>query len=121
MEWPEITKDTPIEEVMRIHRRIWDYVIEHGEKPVTPYASDCAFCQYYEAHFDEYITNCNDVCLGDWGEGLWCMTSIYGMWLCTGDEIEYKELAKQIRDIKLKEEYQNGRSEDSIRSGELSE
>lgn len=36
MNWPEITEETPIEEVKRIHQMIWDYVIENGEKPDTP-------------------------------------------------------------------------------------
>lgn len=46
MDWPEITKDTPLEEVRRIHRAIWQYVVENGEKPDTPYECDCVLCEY---------------------------------------------------------------------------
>lgn len=46
IKWSEITKDTPIEEVKMIHQKIWDYVIEHGDKPKTPYLCCCAACEY---------------------------------------------------------------------------
>lgn len=48
-EWlnaPIITKETPLEMVEEIHHRIWDYVIENGHKPHTPYINDCAACAY---------------------------------------------------------------------------
>lgn len=97
MEWPEITKDTPIEEVKRIHQQIWDYVIEQGYKPNVPYVAKCAACAYNEAHF-ENCRDCpivwpNDVCYGKAG--------LFDMW-----EKEYgqekTELARQIRDLPWK-------------------
>lgn len=65
MDWPKITKDTPVEEVFEIHRRIWDDVLTRFEKtgelekPDTPYVSDCVLCQY--AHMDCFY------CPADWG------------------------------------------------------
>lgn len=44
--WHEITVDTPIEEIKRIHKDIWNYVIEHGKKPETPYCANCIVCEY---------------------------------------------------------------------------
>lgn len=46
MEWPKITIDTPREELIRIHEQIWNYTIEHGDKPYTPYFGDCAACEF---------------------------------------------------------------------------
>lgn len=45
--WPEISKDTPIEELKRIHKMIWDCAIENeGRKPDAPYISRCVACSY---------------------------------------------------------------------------
>lgn len=66
MVWPNITKNTPIEEVLVTHRRIWDegiknierfrndivegthpaYVIIEELKPKMPYVFNCALCSY---------------------------------------------------------------------------
>lgn len=46
MDWPKITDDTPLEEIKRIHQQIWQYVVENGEKPKTPYIQNCVLCEY---------------------------------------------------------------------------
>lgn len=52
--WPEITKNTPIEKVKKIHQQIWNYVIEHGKKPKTPYYFDCVACEYASLKINIY-------------------------------------------------------------------
>lgn len=115
--WPKITKDTPIEEVKKIHQQIWDYVIEHGEKPMTPYASDCAACEYDElyegrcrscpivwpADDDDEGRCCNIPLDDDAPENWWTrpVSGLYGRWdRSTGEE--RTELARQIRDLPWK-------------------
>lgn len=99
--WPEITKDTPIEEVKRIHQRIWDYAIEYGTKPVTPYASFCAACAYIKARL-ELCKDCpiiwpNGKCFGGrYGDGY-----LYSEWFNSTDK-QKTELARQIRDLPWK-------------------
>lgn len=102
LKWPEITKDTPMEEVKRIHQRIWDYVIEHGKKPDTPYTVDCAACTYITLQREQ----CND-CPILWpknnrGDRICCINDgIYNQWRhATGKE--KTELARQIRDLPWK-------------------
>lgn len=71
MDWPEITKETAVDEIFEIHRRIWDETIKNFiqtdivEKPGTPYRSNCAFCEYAHIH---RLPCCR--CLADWGTGV---------------------------------------------------
>lgn len=50
--WPEITEDTPLEEIKRIHQDIWDYVVKYGKKPDTPYIASCVACEYARKQFE---------------------------------------------------------------------
>lgn len=52
-EWPEITVDTTLDELREIHECIWDYAIEHLRKPITPYFSNCAFCEYMRQMYSD--------------------------------------------------------------------
>lgn len=94
MEWPVITKDTPISEIQRIHRMIWDYVIENGEKPKTPYFCDCACCEYDTLRADD----CSTCPLYDRHACFY----LYIKWNL--DEEARDMIAKQIRDAPFKEE-----------------
>lgn len=114
MNWPKITKDTPLEEVKRIHQKIWDYAIEHGEKPSTPYRNDCAACEYC------HVT-CKH-CPIDWkddliGIVLFGCSRLYRAWNGAQHISENEEraisLAKKIRDIPFKYET---REESHVRS-----
>ena len=97
--WPIITKDTPLSEIKEIHRRIWDYVIEHGEKPYTPYESDCVLCEYDRACDDD----CSH-CPAKWS-GVRCVSSgsEYYAWLDESDPEKKRHLAIKVRDIEFKE------------------
>lgn len=95
MEWPKITAETPIEEIQRIHKRIWNYVIEHGEKPETPYAYDCVACTYVKLKRSIDLTtdaafHCES-CPIDWGDLGTCggYASVYKLW---------SKLSKDARD-----------------------
>lgn len=100
MEWPEITAETPLSEVKRIHQLIWDYVIEHREKPETPYRNNCVLCQYALSK-QRWYSDLGDMC--KYCPVKWpdekkytngkCL--LYERWCWTRDP----ELAKQIRDV----------------------
>lgn len=109
MDWPEITKDTPLTEVKRIHQTIWDYVIEHGEKPDTPYRGDCIGCEY-DILYNKSLDSCEfcpiywpktidgaHSCVGEYDSGL------YDRFMNGGD-FERLEVAKQIRNLPFKYE-----------------
>lgn len=105
-EWPIITKDTPLEEIKAIHQRIWDYVIEHGKKPETPYVSNCVACEYDDLFFLSLPGNCY-FCPIIWPNG--CCFSFHGNWLYSKWQKEKNpekktELAHQIRDLPFKYE-----------------
>lgn len=103
MEWPEITKETPLEEIKRIHQRIWDYVIEHGEKPKTPYIANCVVCE------SRHIQNADFICMKcpiAWPNNLTCMDyyNLYCLWARQKDREKSVKLARQIRDLPFKYE-----------------
>lgn len=110
-EWPEITAQTPIEEVKRIHERIWDFVINHGHKPArAPYPVGCALCQYatvklLEAGFSinmiwkHLCIACPSV-VGRQGNKS-CLGGLYDEW--RHNQHDYI-LAKKIRDIEFVDE-----------------
>ena len=119
--WPIITKDTPLSEIKEIHRRIWDYVIEHGEKPETPYESDCVLCEYDRAFGDAcwhcparwsgaYCTSKSFTYSTYWPTpGTPAITntvpeSEYYAWLDESDPEKKRHLAMKIRDIEFKGE-----------------
>lgn len=111
MYWPEITKDTPLTEVKRIHQAIWDYTIRHGwMKPETPYPSSCVGCAYTNALGKDDCKYCpilwpsDNGCI-DGGAGL------YERYLNALilkhpilDRIRLRNIAKQIRDLPFKYE-----------------
>lgn len=93
MHWPEITKDTPLTEVKRIHQAIWDYVIEHGEKPNTPYRGNCACCEYDSLFNDD----CSACPITPFTE-ISCCGGLYKDW-CDADSDKKAKIAKLIHDI----------------------
>lgn len=106
-EWPEITVNTTLDELKEIHERIWDYAVEHLRKPDTPYASDCAFCEYMRKMYPDrrrallcYECPINAICKGH----------LYKDWFRARENKEYKhcdpdiistgvEAARSIRDL----------------------
>lgn len=113
MYWPTITKDTPIEEIHRIHKAIWQYVVENGEKPNTPYWDDCILCEYrYLLDFMNTDEDCI-LCPVVWENGkCYEKGSPYRRWMLmrnTGfddfaNPFILKRLAEKIRDIPFKYE-----------------
>lgn len=100
-EWPEITVNTTLDELKEIHKRIWNYAIEHGRKPDTPYSCNCACCEYSLLRFVE------SGCILRWwchycplGEELCCEGGLYSKWISAtkNDPEEAKHLATLIRD-----------------------
>lgn len=104
MEWPEITKDTPMEELKRIHQQIWDYAIVFGYKPKTPYKSNCVACHWKSVH-KKTCRHCPIIWPGKFIPYL-CIFSLYGEWT-TATEDKKVELAKQIHDLPWKFEREN--------------
>lgn len=114
MEWPEITTDTPIEEVKRIHQKIWDYAIKHEEKPETPYKCDCAACEYvkqscverFDCQFCPIIwpknAKGNQVCDKEGGLYVLWDLACWDAKFRNGDPQKSTELAHQIRDLPWK-------------------
>lgn len=98
MDWPEITKDTPLEEIKRIHQQIWQYVVENGEKPETPYLSDCVCCSYCVAR---YGGNCFYF-PAKWHDESGCCheSSEFDIW----NHSRTEETAQAVRDIPFKYE-----------------
>lgn len=107
MEWPRITIKTPIEEVKKIHQRIWDYAIEHGEKPITPYLADCVACAY-DALYENDCKDCPIIWPKNEYEQTGCCGSngLHTRWLFADGE-EKTELARQIRDLPWKFEQES--------------
>lgn len=112
MEWPEITKDTPLEEVKRIHQEIWNYVIVFGHKPDTPYPSDCAACAYCYAKDPDLksVGPCFDLCPIAWEKEdikypshtyYICGKEFY-QWMGATSYNEAMKAAIKIRDIPFK-------------------
>lgn len=119
--WPEITKDTPIEEVKRIHQQIWDYVAEYGRKPddvYFKYMFGCAPCHY------AYRNNCINeptilidrfkrpynshpfcrICPIKWPNNQACTfpNSLFTKWDYEQDPPQKAKLAKEIRNLPWK-------------------
>lgn len=105
-EWPEITIDTPLEEIKRIHQDIWDYVVKTGKKPNTPYRNGCVLCEYV-IHLDksDYINPCG-VCPAKWSNDCHCgrYGSLFSLYTSELDPIRKRRYAELIRDIPFKEE-----------------
>lgn len=108
--WPKISLDTPIEELQRIHRSIWQYVVEHGTKPSTPYAYDCVACEY--AMFKRSLENSKGsrcrYCPINWDEtrGRVNCCSLYSNWTVestiNSDSEKARGYALKIRDVPFK-------------------
>lgn len=109
MNWPPITKDTPLEEIKRIHQQIWQYTIDHGIKPITYiYDNDCVLCQYDTimsglddalcSHCPAYFNGEHDACLGG------MLQDYISAIRVDHDKNLAKRLAEQIRDIPFKYE-----------------
>lgn len=108
---PKITKDTPLEEIKRIHRQIWKYVVKIGRKPYTPYCFHCVDCEYVRVT-ENSLLNCYNKCPIAWfsttEDGLPCGTEFY-QWL----DCQTKETAEKIRDIPFKYELEKKGEENS--------
>ena len=116
MTWPEITSDTPFDEIRTIHERIWDYVIETGVKPNTPYRSNCALCEYVFKQEIKNVETCARYC--DYCPAIWdqldkttcCydMCSPYSEWFPSNHPFYDAEICKQaaikVRNIPFKKE-----------------
>lgn len=96
--YPDITEDTPMKELMRIHKNFWNYVVEHGHLPLSKsFSGPSPVCQLYK---------CDD-CPIDWPkndvEKYRCTSynGLYFKWFnATGGR--KTELARQIRDLPWK-------------------
>lgn len=107
LNWPKITADTPMEEIKRIHKEIWNYVIKHGMKPLTPYFNNCVACEYgtIHGHPFEHCLHCPI----KWSNGYDCnyTQSLYNKW-CTSSNIFIKKYyARLIRNVSWKFEKEN--------------
>lgn len=107
--WPEITKDTPLEEVRRIHKRIWQYVVDHGKKPETPYLHGCVLCEYDLAFGNGGCLKCPVIpySLEKTNEPitspmLHCLNGLYYLWRNASLRSKKTEFAVKIRDIPFK-------------------
>lgn len=115
MHWPEITKDTPLTEVKRIHQQIWDYIIERGEEPDTPYHYDCVGCEYTFLHGKKFgICELCPICWPKTADGNYCCVGEYDSGLydrfMNGGDFERIEIAKQIRDLPFKYELEDSKN-----------
>lgn len=110
MYWPEITKEIPLEEIKRIHQQIWQYVVETGRKPITPYYADCVACEYDNKMKGGMCRNCPILWGGQFND---CMAigSEYRHWEHSICLDEYKERAKAVRDAKFKFELEENNNE----------
>lgn len=99
-EWPKITVNTTLDELKEIHKRIWDYVIEYGRKPSTPYFSDCVCCEYDNLQVIEHHHSFSDCHYCPLGKGFCNSVGLYRKWVSVekSDSIEAKHLATLIRD-----------------------
>lgn len=95
--WPKITKDTTIEELKEIHKRIWLYAAEHGEKPDTPYNSNCVLCEWDTINEG---TDCSMCPYKPKDENEKCLDGLYNKWLNAADE-EVEKIALQIANIEI--------------------
>lgn len=101
MNWPKITKNTPLEEIKRTHQQIWQYVVENGEKPNTPYLHHCVLCEYASIIRGESKKGICNYCPVDVYNASCCLNGLFRKWAFGTDEI--KELyAKAIRDVPFK-------------------
>lgn len=105
--WPKITKDTTIEELKEIHKRIWLYASEHGEKPMmTPYLCNCVLCEWTKL-MSNSMTECN-LCPAPRrkrvvGNGIApdCCDGLFSLWSHMEDPRLKRKLALQIADLDL--------------------
>lgn len=108
--WPEINKNTPLEEVRYIHKDIWNFVTKYGYKPITPYRNDCVLCEYAISQLPDGIDSSMRCyyCPADWPDRGRCTSyeddGLYDKWYeseCDTDESI--NLSKKIRDIPFKD------------------
>lgn len=100
-EWPTITVNTTLDELKEIHEHIWNYVIEHGCKPLTPYFNDCACCEYDEQKILETLNNCEtpvSCYFCPLGKTFCDTGGLYTRWIKELNIDEAKRLATLIRD-----------------------
>lgn len=118
MDWPKITKDTPLEEIRRIHKAIWQYVVENRYKPDTPYRNNCVLCEHTLNLNQGLCINCPakwktegipyeaDNCYQKGSPYYWWKRYIWGGFDQNVDlkDISYTEtqLAEMVRDIPFK-------------------
>lgn len=102
--WPEITADTDMSTLRLIHKKIWQYVVDHNRKPNTPYINGCALCRYAYLMNEKSINSMCDKCPAVWGDGGFCYasTSLFSRWSNESDPDKRREYAEAIRDISFK-------------------
>lgn len=105
-EWPTITADTPIEDLRRIHKEIWDYVVANGKKPNTQYVYECVLCEYAYICARQVTPNSDrswQVMCNYCPSNLQCRNagSLFSKWTGNYDPIIKRFLAKHIRDTKI--------------------
>lgn len=109
--WPMITKDTTIEELQFIHKKIWDYVIENGLKPMVPYVARCVGCEYARQISHGSFCNCFycpidwkkvsdfDTCTMDNNAGIFDQFMAFSR---RADVVSERQIAEKIRDCPFK-------------------
>lgn len=102
MDWPVITAKTSMEEIKEIHQRIWDYVIENGHKPDTPYPSSCVLCAFDEKYSPkEFPTRYCYFCpMSGIDPTNGCLNRLFDRYFFSEGETR-TAYAKQIRDIQI--------------------
>lgn len=115
--WPKIDANTDLKEIQKIHKDIWNYVMEVGHKPETPYISDCVLYSYAalqylfqksESPYRTEVKRC-DFCPAIWGSekniGIVCWEpgSSYCEWFpdyhLNYNRERSRKVAEEIRDI----------------------
>lgn len=102
--WPSITANTTLEETQFIHRIIWDYAIEYGKKPITPYINNCPACEWAWIRKPKGRESICSACPIAWPDGKNCMetSSLYASWrVATGSADQ--DYARTIRNVEWKE------------------
>lgn len=121
LKWTKITKDTPLKEIKRIHKEIWDYMVKNGRKlddAFNKYLFGCSICEYASDFTGNYrmavITDdfgnpydaynfCYN-CPIKWPNNQCCpsLNSLFRKWNEEQDISKKSDLAKQIRDLPWK-------------------
>lgn len=96
--YPDITEDTPMKELMRIHKDFWNYVAEHGDFPPSKFFGGTSpVCQLFECRDCPIIWPKND----SWDRLCTIRNGLVHQWRVAAGQ-EKTKLARQIRDLPWK-------------------